>query len=260
MFYIKLENDESLVVTVKEPIFRGENLNQKIIYLIPPMIDDIDVTSSRVYLNYVRADGVPNVVKLEAMMSKYNEKYYQYTFPINCAMTNVAGNVCTWLHFIPVSSEQIVAKTGECILTIQDSKNIGDCDNDNIFLPDLQDRITFIEDDIERLKKNAHNHDNMDELTRISDGDVDKWNNIVVNMPEDGKDGKDGVTPVLKIDPASSCWMVSYDNGKTWVSTEVNAVGDDYVLTEADKHDIAEQAAHILDENLVASIGTGVLK
>ena len=32
----------------------------------------------------------------------------------------------------------------------------------------------------------------------------------------DGEDGKDGVTPKLQINPETSEWEVSYDNGKTW--------------------------------------------
>ena len=151
MFYIKLEKDESLVVTVKESIFRGENLNQKIIYLIPTMIDDISVADSRVHLNYIRADGIPNVVQLEALDVQYNEEYCQYTLPVDCKITSVAGSVCTWLHFTPNSSEQIVAKSGECDLIIQDTKDIGDYDEDNTILPDLQDRVSFAENNIEDL-------------------------------------------------------------------------------------------------------------
>jgi len=295
LFYIKLEKDESLVITAKEPIYRGENLNKKIIYLIPKMIDDIDVTTSRVYLNYIRSDGIPNVIKLENTGAMYNDNYCQYTVPVDRKITNVAGDICTWLHFIPHSSEQIVVKSGECTLTIQDSKDFADYDD--AAFPDLQDRVTFAEDNIEELKNDSHNHANMDELAKILSGDVDKWNGILVNMPEDGKDGvsvvsavinennelvltysngvennlgvivgangkdgKDGNTPVINIDESSEQWMVSYDNGKTWKSLGVDAVGNDYVLTETDKRDIAEQAAGLLDEKLIASIGTGVLQ
>ena len=36
--YIKLDSDMNLSVTVNEPIYRGDNLNRKIIYLIPAVI------------------------------------------------------------------------------------------------------------------------------------------------------------------------------------------------------------------------------
>ena len=35
MIYIKLDESMNLVMTVNEPIYRGDNLNQKIVYLIP---------------------------------------------------------------------------------------------------------------------------------------------------------------------------------------------------------------------------------
>lgn len=38
-------------------------------------------------------------------------------------------------------------------------------------------------------------------------------------------DGADGVTPQLRINPDTNFWEVSYDEGATWVSMEVNATG-----------------------------------
>lgn len=77
--------------------------------------------------------------------------------------------------------------------------------------------------------------------------------------------GSDGETPQLKID-SDNYWEVSYDNGKTWTSmgvkatgaagsqitlknnvwyidgtsTNVKAKGEDYVLNDSDKQDIAQ--------------------
>ena len=44
---------------------------------------------------------------------------------------------------------------------------------------------------------------------------------------EDGKDGKDGITPQLRINADTNMWEVSYDNGATWTSLNVNATGVD---------------------------------
>lgn len=43
MIYIKLDDSMNLVITVNEPIYRGDNLNQKIIYLIPLQVGEIDM-------------------------------------------------------------------------------------------------------------------------------------------------------------------------------------------------------------------------
>lgn len=82
MFYIKLDENMDLIITAKTPIYRGDNLNQKIVYLIPTQVEEIDMASATVYLLYIRADGVADVVSLEPMEEKYNETYFQYTFPL----------------------------------------------------------------------------------------------------------------------------------------------------------------------------------
>ena len=102
MFYIKLDTDMNLTITVREPLYRGDNLNRKIIYLVPVQIGEIDMLTAYVYLNYVRADGVADVAVLERMDKKYNESYYQYTCPT-------------------------VSTSGECMLQIRASQNMDDC-------------------------------------------------------------------------------------------------------------------------------------
>lgn len=132
MFYIKLESDMSLVITVREPIYRGDNLNQKIRYLVPLTVGDIDMQTAFVYLSYIRADGAADVVCLERMEEKYNESYYQYILPVTCKLTKCAGQVCTWMQIYAGSpSNPEISKSGECILQIEDSKNMDDyfCDH-----------------------------------------------------------------------------------------------------------------------------------
>lgn len=144
MFYIKLDENMDLVITVREPLYRGDNLNRKIIYLLPLTIGDIDVKSAYVYLNYVRADGVADVVILEREDELYNESYYQYTFPVNCKLTKFPGEVCTWMQIYTGStSNPVVQKTGECILQIQESKDIDNylCDHQLTAIYQLQKKI-----------------------------------------------------------------------------------------------------------------------
>ena len=43
---------------------------------------------------------------------------------------------------------------------------------------------------------------------------------------ENGQNGQDGVTPQLRINPATLMWEVSYDNGATWTSLGVKAQGE----------------------------------
>lgn len=140
MFYIKLE-DRALIPTITEPIYRGDNLNQKIRFLIPHTIDDIEVATAMLYLCYVRADGVADVAVLERDEADYNETYYQYAFPVDCKLTKYPGEVCAWLNIYNGDvSQPMVAKTGEVVLRIQDSKNMDDylCDHQISALYTLQ--------------------------------------------------------------------------------------------------------------------------
>ena len=98
MLYIKLDDDMNLVITVNEPIYRGDNLSRKITYLIPTMVGEIDMFTASVFLNYIRADGVADVVVLERSDEPYNDSYLQYTFPVNCKLTKYPGEICTWMQ------------------------------------------------------------------------------------------------------------------------------------------------------------------
>ena len=140
MFYIKLE-DRALIPTVTEPIYRGDNLNQKIRFLIPHDVDDIEVATAMLYLCYVRADGVADVAVLERDEADYNETYYQYAFPVDCKLTKYPGEVCAWLNIYNGDvSSPMVAKTGEVVLRVQASKNMDDylCDHQMSALYALQ--------------------------------------------------------------------------------------------------------------------------
>lgn len=130
--YIKLDESMSLVVTVNEPIYRGDNLNRKIIYLVPVKVGDVDVLTAKVYLSYIRADGAADVVILERTAEKYKEAYFQYVLPVSCKLTKYPGEVCTWIQiYSGTPSNPTISKSGECMLYVQESKNmdeyLGDC-------------------------------------------------------------------------------------------------------------------------------------
>lgn len=191
MFYIKLDENMDLVITKKQPIYRGDNLNQKIIYLIPTTVEEIDMATATVYLLYIRADGVADVVALEQMEELYNETYFQYTFPVNCKLTKFPGEVCTWIQiFTGTPSAPITAKSGECMLQIQDSKNMDDylCDHQmtalyqlskttNTALDEMQTKIdTAIEAKADNIMFNAD-----DNTIQLSSAGVPIGDKIIIN-------------------------------------------------------------------------------
>lgn len=132
MIYIKLDESMNLVITVNEPLYRGDNLNRKITYLVPKTVGEIDMLTASVFLTFVRADGIPDIVILERQKEPYNETYYQYVFPITCKLTMFPGEVCTWMQiFAGTPSNPTISKSGECMLYIQNSKNSDDYISDH---------------------------------------------------------------------------------------------------------------------------------
>lgn len=158
--YIKLKDDMVLEITDYEPLYRGDNLNRKIIYLIPLSVGEINISTASVYLSYIRADGVPDVVILERMGEKYKESYYQYTLPVTCKLTKYPGEICTWLQiYTGTPSNPAISKSGECMLYVQESKNMDEylCDHQVTALYQLQktmeNEVAGIDKDIAKMNE-----------------------------------------------------------------------------------------------------------
>ena len=191
MLYIKLDGDMSLVITVNEPIYRGDNLSQKITYLIPTVVGEIDMLTASVFLSYVRADGVADVVVLDRSETPYKESYFQYTFPINCKLSKYPGEVCTWIQiYSGTPSNPVIAKTGECMLQVQESKNMDDylCDHQMTALYQLTHTMNTAIEDMNNTIENAieNKADNIifnpeDSTIQLSANGVPVGDKIVVN-------------------------------------------------------------------------------
>ena len=161
VLYIKLDEDMNLMITVNEPIYRGDHLNQKVIYLIPNQIGEIDTLSASLFLNYIRADGTADVVLLERLDVPYNDTYLQYTFPVSCRLTRYPGEICTWLQIYTGSpSDPKIAKSGECLLRVLASKSMDEylCDHQVTALYQIKKEMdTAVEDMSAAIEQKADN-------------------------------------------------------------------------------------------------------
>lgn len=111
MIYIKLDNEMQLAITVDEPIYRGDDLSNKITYLAPATIHEVDLMVASLFLTYVRADGVVDICALERQEEKYNDTYLQYQIPVTCKLSKFPGEVCTWISvYSGVPSRPQIAK------------------------------------------------------------------------------------------------------------------------------------------------------
>lgn len=176
MFYIKLDKGMNLVITSREAIYRGDHLNQKLTYLLPLQVGDIDIGAATVYLNYIRADGTADIDLLRRQDKLYNESYYQFTMPVTSRLTRFAGPVTTFLTiYAGPCKSPIVSKSGECILHIQASTNMDKYISDrNLGL--IYDMQRHMEDKVERAEAALNERiDKTDEIV------ASKADNIVFN-------------------------------------------------------------------------------
>lgn len=174
MTYIKLDSDMSLTVTSRETIYRGDNLSKSITFLVPTALGDdkIPAESTTIFLSYVGSDGEPDMDILERSDAMYNADYYQYVLPVTCKLSRYPGQILMWLQVCSGDmNNPIIAKTGECYITIHNSKSLDDCMSDH--------QLTALY----KLKKQV------DALAGNDDSSDNEWS----DMPEDdNSQGEDG--------------------------------------------------------------------
>ena len=204
MFYIKLDESMNLVVTVNEPLYRGDNLNRKITYLVPKTVGEIDMLTASIFLTFVRADGVPDIVILERQEEPYNDSYYQYVFPVTCKLTMFPGEVCTWMQiFAGTPSNPTISKSGECMLYIQNSKDSDDYISDQ--------KITAMYQLYAKLNEQGEKLDDVsEELATKADG-------LVYDAEEESlmltSDGEEVGAPVDVSDMVNKDDVIHFDSG-----------------------------------------------
>lgn len=151
MIYIKLDAMMSLTITRNGPVHRGDNLFEKLIYLIPKNLNGIDPIDTDVCLSYIRPDGMADIVNLEPLAEMYNDDYYQYVIPVTMAMTKYTGELRTWLLIVEKGfdpEESIIAKSDECIIHVADSEDLRKLFDDD----KVEDLFQFTDIDIEHLE------------------------------------------------------------------------------------------------------------
>nr|DAZ49990.1 MAG TPA: BppU domain protein [Caudoviricetes sp.] len=187
MIYIKLDDDKTLSITVNGKIYRGDNLNQKITFLMPKTVDEVDMLEATPYLCYIRADGVADIVALDRLGDTYKDAFYQYVLPVSCRLSKFPGEVCAWLQiFSGTPSNPTIAKSGECLLYVEESKNMDDyiCDHQLSAIYALQKQTETAEDSMETMRT---------EMEKKGDSLVYDVEKKILQMSSNGKPVGDAV-------------------------------------------------------------------
>ena len=178
MYTILMNNDKSLIASVRTTIYQRENLVDKIQFLCPQKYDDVNLADYVAVLKYVDQG---NELHFE-VLAKDSELYknrLRYILPVDTKLTRFAGNVSVRILFVQdISYNSLlnpVLKTGDNIITITKDETI-------IYSPDvaasvsvLQNRVTSNEKSIDELKSGkADNisYDNKSNQLSLKSGDI----------------------------------------------------------------------------------------
>lgn len=236
MLYIKLDESMDLVITKNEPIYRGDHMNQKITYLIPIMVGDIDMLTATVYLSFVRADGTADIALLVREEEPYNERYYQYHLPITTTLSRFPGEICTFLQiFSGPPRHPVIAKSGECMLRIMDSKNMDEYITDrNLRL--IYEMQRYMEDKVEKAEAALNERiDKTDEVVAAkADNIVFDPENSTIQLVStiETKDEKGNPTGEYEKIPLGDLIFVRADNARGILNMEINELGELIVTFE----------------------------
>lgn len=236
MLYIKLDESMNLVITKNEPIYRGDHMNQKITYLIPIMVGDIDMLTATVYLSFVRADGTADIALLVREEEPYNERYYQYHLPVTTTLSRFPGEICTFLQiFSGPPRHPIIAKSGECMLRVMDSKNMDEYITDRN-LRMVYEMQRYMEDKVEKVEATL-----TERIDKTDEAVAAKADNIVFD-PEDStiqlvstievKDEEGNPTGEYEKIPLGDHIFVRADTARGILNMEINELGELIVTFE----------------------------
>lgn len=238
MIYIKLDENMDLVITKNEPIYRGDHMNRKITYLIPTMVGDIDMLTATVYLSFIRADGTADIALLVREEEPYNDRYYQYHLPITTTLSRFPGEICTFLQiFSGPPRHPVIAKSGECVLCVMDSRNMDEYITDrNLRL--IYEMQRYMEDKVEKTEAAMK-----ERIDRTDEAVAAKADNIVFDpesstiqlvstvevMDEDGEP-----TGEYETMPLGERIFVRADTARGIRDMEINGLGELVVTFEDD--------------------------
>lgn len=146
MYVIKMEDDKSLVTTIKSTIYRGELNANHVMFLLPNEWEEHLMADYGVRLDYIAPDGVGNSKMLAAEPESY-KGYLQFCVPVDCFMTDQTGTVELWLSILDRDGT-VVIKTGSNYLLVEERKVISDH-----YPAETQELLATLATDVEDLKR-----------------------------------------------------------------------------------------------------------
>lgn len=124
MYVIKMEDDKSLITTVKSTVYHKEANANHILFLLPQVIDECRVADFDVRMDYLPANSVGESEFLVLEKDSY-KGYLQFSVPIDTKITNWVGVVEIWLSLVGLDGG-VVVKSGSVYLDVEERKQVTD--------------------------------------------------------------------------------------------------------------------------------------
>lgn len=122
MITFKLEQDGSLVNTVRGTVYQSESLMDKVHFILPKKYKEQELGSFMIALKYVNPANISKFDILTLHNGDYKEDYLEYIFPVTTEITKFAGNITFYLSMYFVDEElnqKYIGHSGESTLQIE---------------------------------------------------------------------------------------------------------------------------------------------
>ena len=107
MIILKMEQDKSLVVTHKTPLYQFEHKSDSVVFLLPPAIDDIVVQNAYAVARFILPDGTP-LTRALARKDELYKDYAQYVTAFTSVMTAAPGEVEIVLSIVDAEGRSVM--------------------------------------------------------------------------------------------------------------------------------------------------------
>lgn len=121
MYIISMDYEKNLIPTVRQPIYKGENLIDKIVFLLPLKYDDFDLSDFTVTIQYVKFGKIVHEEELSKDEIPYNESRLSYSLDIDSVFTKSWGRKEIQLRISKADADKgldHVMKTSSCFVWV----------------------------------------------------------------------------------------------------------------------------------------------
>lgn len=145
MYAIKMNEDKSLMTTVKSKIYQNEKNADTLVFLVPMHYEDKNIAECTVILRYILPNKVGRSEELEMCPEPYKD-YYQYRLKVSSTLTNIPGKIELWLSIID-ANDDLLMKSDNIFVTVYPTKDITRylSPNDRNQLDKLSEKVAQLE-------------------------------------------------------------------------------------------------------------------